>query len=151
MGGGISCLNAMFFPWKGAIRMSRKTYRNRSIFELQQLEIRRFLTTAMVDTNHILQVVGTDSAETIQLNGVSSGTKVTVSGVFVSGTTTLQQFTIGSSSGQFTKINIDAKGGNDNVSFSNNFSYSGGSTVHGGDGADTLTGGKNNDQLFGDN
>ena len=51
-----------------------------NIFELQPLEIRRLLTTATVDASHVLQVIGTGSADSITINKNSSG-KITVTDV----------------------------------------------------------------------
>src|SRR5512146_821570 len=83
-----------------------------NIFELQPLEIRRLLTTASVDSNHVLQVLGTSSSESITVNKNSSG-RLTVTGV-------TDTFAIGSSSGQANAINIQAGGGNDTVLVTSN-------------------------------
>src|SRR5690348_4914327 len=109
-------------------------------FEIERLEPRQLLTTASVDSNHILQIVGTSSAESIVVNALSNG-KIGVSGVTT-------QFTAGSASGQFTKINIDAGGGNDTLQINGNVPYSG-ATLGGGGGNDTLTGGSAADLLSG--
>jgi uncharacterized delta-60 repeat protein len=128
--------------------MSRKKSGRISLFELQPLEIRRFLTTASIDSNHILQIAGTGSADSITINGVASGTRATVTGVTSGGN--LVQFTIGTGSNQFNRINVVAGSGNDTVQINNNFTYSS-STIAGNDGADNLIGGRGNDSLSGGN
>jgi uncharacterized delta-60 repeat protein len=108
-----------------------------NIFELQPLEIRRLLNSATIDSGGILHVVGTGSSETITLNQLSNG-KVSISGV---GT----QFTPGS---QFTRILIEAGGGNDTVQIFNNVIYTS-ATITGNAGNDTITGGRSNDTIYG--
>ena len=112
---------------------------------LHLLEVRRLLTTAVVDATNTLQIRGTTSAETITVNRTSTG-RLTVTGVS-------ETFAIGSSSGQANKINIAADLGNDTVLISSNVKFDSGvpipCTLAGGGGNDTLTGGPGNDLVSG--
>ncbi len=109
-------------------------------FGLEQLEIRRMLSTASVSSTHVLNIVGTPGNDTIVVNKLSNG-KVSVSGVTT-------QFTAGSGSGQFKTININAGNGNNLVQINNNVPYTA-STIIAGSGNDTLTGGIGNDSING--
>src|SRR6266480_684094 len=129
--------------------MSRKNCIRKPIFDLQPLEIRRLLNSAFIDASHVLQVSGTGGSDNITINGVSSGTKVTVTGVTDAGGS-LVQFTIGTGSNQFNQINMNAQAGNDTVVISNNFNYVS-STLFGSDGDDSITGGKGADCILGGN
>src|SRR5439155_11137968 len=115
------------------------------IVQLQPLEIRRLLTTAVVDATNTLQILGTSSADSITVNRNSSG-KLTVTGVTAT-------FAIGSSSGQVNKIFIQADLGNDTVLITSNVKLSSGagipSTLAGNGGNDSITGGPGNDLLSG--
>lgn len=113
-----------------------------SIFELEPLEIRQLLTTASVNSSHVLVITGTSNNDTIIVNKLSNG-KVSVSGVST-------QFSPGSSSGKFNQISVNAGNGNDLVQINNNVPYNS-STISGSNGNDTLTGGKGNDSIDGDN
>src|SRR4051812_14940507 len=106
--------------------------RNGSIFELQPLEIRRFLTTASVDSNHVLNVNGTGGADNILIDTRSDG-RITVSGVGSS-------FAAGSGSGQFNQINVHGNDGADTITIDSSVPYNSAS-IFGGNGNDTLTGG----------
>lgn len=122
--------------------MPRKQRLCANIFELQALEIRRLLTTATINnTTHTLVVTGTSSADTITLNQSASTGKVSVTGV----TTT---FTPGTGTNQFTKISVDAGGGNDTIQINGNVAYTA-ATLGGGGGNDTMIGGSKADQLAG--
>ncbi|MEO6437099.1 MAG: hypothetical protein ABIP55_15255, partial [Tepidisphaeraceae bacterium] len=119
---------------------------DKNIFDLEPLEVRRFLTTASVDAANTLQILGTGSSETITVNRNTSN-RLTVTGV---GTT----FVIGNSAGQVNKIVIQAGGGNDTVLLTNNVRFPSGNagipaTIAGNAGNDTLTGGPGNDVLSG--
>jgi len=120
--------------------------RSRSnIFELQSLEMRRFLTTATVDSTNTLQILGTASAEDITVNKGSTG-KLSVSGVTAT-------FSIGSAAGQVSKIFIQAAGGNDTILLTNNIRFTDNTgipaTIAGNAGNDTITSGPGNDVLSG--
>ena len=111
---------------------------------MQPLEIRRLLTTASVDSSHILQILGTTGNDTITVNKNSSG-KLTVTGVTAT-------FTIGSASGQANAINIQASDGNDVVLITSNVKNGTTGipvTIAGNNGNDSLTGGPGNDVLSG--
>jgi uncharacterized delta-60 repeat protein len=118
----------------------RQKNKQRLFTELQLLENRRLLTTASVDSSHVLNIAGSGSGDTIFVNRKSNG-KVSVTGV---GT----QFTMGSGSGQFNKISITGGGGSDNISISSNVTYLS-ATIAGGTGNDTIGGGVGNDLLSG--
>src|SRR2546430_155438 len=107
---------------EGSSGMSRRNCTRKSIFELQPLEIRRFLNSAFIDASHVLQVSGTGGSDNITINGVSSGTKVTVTGVTDAGGN-LIQFTIGTGSNQCNQINMNAQAGYDTVAIPNNMHY----------------------------
>ena len=117
----------------------------RNIFELQPLEIRRLLTTAFLDGDHRLHILGTNSSESITVNKLSNG-RVSVSGV---GTT----FLPGNSAGQFNNILIEASGGNDTILITSNVRFSNGAgipaVIGGGNGHDVITSGRGNDQING--
>lgn len=110
------------------------------------LEVRRLLavTASLDNATKTLNIAGDGSANTIFVNQNNAG-KVTVTngGVQVGG-----QFTPGSGSNQFNKINITGSGGSDNIQISNNVTYTS-ATLAGGSGNDTLIGGKGNDLLSG--
>jgi uncharacterized delta-60 repeat protein len=116
-----------------------------NLFELEMLEVRRFLTTASVDGTNTLQVIGTSGADDITVNKNSSG-KLSVTGVTAT-------FTIGSAAGQVNKIVIQAGGGNDTVLVTSNVKNSSGVgipvTLAGNAGNDTITSGPGNDVLSG--
>ena len=119
---------------------------DQNLFELEPLEVRRFLTTASVDGTNTLQILGTSSSETITVNRNSSN-RITVTGV-------ASTFAIGSSAGQVNKIFIQAGGGNDTVLLTNNVRFPSNNqgipaTIAGNNGNDTLTGGPGNDVLSG--
>ena len=104
------------------------------------------LTTASVDSSHILQILGTTGNDTITVNKNSSG-KLTVTGVTAT-------FTIGSASGQANAINIQASDGNDVVLITSNVKNGTTGipvTIAGNNGNDSLTGGPGNDVLSGNN
>src|SRR4051812_40576061 len=112
-----------------------------SIFELEPLEIRRFLTTASLNgTTHTLTITGTSGNDTITLSKQANG-KVSITGVAA-------QFTPGGGTNQFNKIVVNAGSGNDKVQIANNFNYSSAS-LNGQGGNDSLTGGNNNDTASG--
>ena len=113
-----------------------------SVFELEQLEIRRFLNSASVSSSHVLTINGTTGNDTITINQLSNG-KVSISGIST-------QYTPGSGSGQFNQIFVNCGNGNDLVQINNNVTYTS-STISGSNGNDTLTGGKGNDSIDGDN
>src|SRR5258705_12295606 len=83
-----------------------------NIFELQPLEIRRLLTTAVPDASHVLQVIGIGGADSITINKNGSG-KITVTDVVTT-------FTIGSGAGQINAILVQAGSGNDTVLVTSN-------------------------------
>src|SRR5687768_13267956 len=90
--------------------------RNHNIFELQPLEVRRFLTTAIPDpATNTLNIGGTSGAESITVNRNTSG-RLTVTGV-------VETFPIGNSAGQINKIVIGAAGGSDTIIISNNVRF----------------------------
>ncbi|MGB7160843.1 MAG: hypothetical protein WBD40_22460 [Tepidisphaeraceae bacterium] len=111
------------------------------IFELQELEVRRFLTTASIGSSNTLNILGTGSGETIFVNRLSNG-RVSVTGV---GST----FVPGSGGGQFNKINISGVGGSDSITISGNVPYNS-ATITGGSGNDTIVGGASGDRIIGD-
>src|SRR6478672_12914823 len=85
---------------------TRRARRNRrNIFELQDLEVRRFLTltTHAVDGTNTLQLIGTSASESVTVNKPSTSLVVTD---VTNGVTTTFTFPVGSGSGQANKINI---------------------------------------------
>jgi uncharacterized delta-60 repeat protein len=98
--------------------------------------------SASVNSSHVLNITGTSGNDTITVNKLSNG-KISVSGVST-------QFQLGTSSGKFNKIFVNAGNGNDKITINNNFTYTS-STISGAGGNDTLTGGKGNDSIDGDN
>jgi uncharacterized delta-60 repeat protein len=121
--------------------MPRNTRPCANIFELQALEIRRFLTTASLSSStHTLNITGTSSGETITLNQGSNG-RVSITGVSTT-------YVPGSGSGQFNKININAAGGNDTIQINGNVAYTN-ATLGGGSGNDVMIGGSKADQFSG--
>ena len=107
-----------------------------NLFDLQPLEIRRFLTTASISSG-LLTINGTSSGETITVNQFSS-TSVSVTGV--SGSFTRANF---------TRIFVNAGGGNDTILISGNLG-SVETTISGGNGNDFITGGGGPDRISGD-
>src|SRR5437762_13358153 len=91
------------------------------IVHLQPLEVRRLLTTAVVDATNTLQVLGSTSADSITVNRNSNG-RLTVTGVTAT-------FAIGSSSGQANKINIAGDLGNDTILISSNVKFDSGAAI----------------------
>src|SRR5687768_8930412 len=106
------------------------------IFELDQLEIRRFLTTASISSN-TLNVLGSGSGETITVNKNTSN-RITVTGV----STTFDP-------NAFDFINISGVGGNDTITITGNVVYTS-ATITGGSGNDNITGGAGPDRIIGD-
>ena len=126
--------------------MSSRPAPRAGIFELQPLEIRRFLTTAVVNASNVLVVTGTSAADAIAVTATGTGRTV-VTGVI--GSDGLQRrFDFGTLVGQYTRIQIDGLGGNDNLSIANPVTYSG-STIFGSAGNDTITGGQGKDTIQG--
>jgi uncharacterized delta-60 repeat protein len=118
-------------------RVSQKTSKfDSNIFELQPLEIRKLLTTAAIEAGALLHIIGTGSADTIQVN-LNGSNRVTVTGV---GTTF--------NPASITQILIEAGGGGDTVQIFNGVNYSE-STITGNAGNDSITGGKATDYIFG--
>ena len=107
-----------------------------NIFDLQPLEVRRFLTTASVSSG-LLTINGTAGGETITVNQFNS-TSVSVTGVSGS-----------FSRASFTRIFVNAGGGNDTILISGNLG-SVQTTISGGNGNDFITGGGGPDRISGD-
>ncbi|HEV2293464.1 MAG TPA: hypothetical protein VGR35_06380 [Tepidisphaeraceae bacterium] len=112
------------------------------IFELQPLEVRRFLTTASILSGNVLRIDGSSSSEEIVVNRLSNG-RVSVTGVSTT-------FVSGNSAGQFNKIFVNAGGGNDYIFISGNIGSGIPSTISGGNGNDTMVGGAGADDFSGD-
>src|SRR5687768_15262580 len=128
---------------------------DQNIFELESLEVRRFLTTASVAADNTLSILGTAANDVITVNRNTAG-RLTVSGVAT-------QFNIGSGAGQVNKILIQASGGSDTILLTNNVRFpsnnagipstlagnAGNDTINGGPGNDLLSGGDGNDMMDG--
>jgi uncharacterized delta-60 repeat protein len=132
-------------------RAARRARRN--IFELQDLEVRRFLTltTHSVDGSNTLQLIGTSSSESVTVNKPSTSLVVTD---VTNGVTTTFTFSVGNSAGQVNKINIQMSGGNDTVLITSSVKNGTAGipvTVAGNDGNDNITTGPGNDVLSGGN
>jgi uncharacterized delta-60 repeat protein len=127
--------------------MSTRASVRTGIFELQPLEVRRFLTTAVVDADNVLQIDGGSGADSITVTQLSSG-RVTVSGV-VASDGLLRRFDFGSDPGFFERINIDGLAGSDTITISTTLTNYLSSTINGGTGNDTLTGGNRRDTFNG--
>jgi hypothetical protein len=115
-----------------------------NIFELQPLEVRRFLAVNVTTSGNTLIIVGDNSSEFITVNRNASN-KLTVTGW---GPT----FTIGSADGQINQISLAGQGGSDTILLTNNVRFPSNNagipgTISGGNGNDTITGGPGNETL----
>jgi uncharacterized delta-60 repeat protein len=117
---------------------SRSRTRVSGIFELQPLEIRRFLTTASL-SGGVLTVSGTSSAETITVNKNSSN-RITISGWATT-------YAIGS----VTSMIINAGAGSDTITITGAVGSGIPSTINAGDGNDQIATGLGDDVIFGQN
>jgi len=105
-------------------------------FSVESLEIRALMSASLANGN--LTIVGTDNAETINVNPANNGTQISVQ----IGAAAPQLF----DASLVTKLTINALGGDDTV----NINVNRPSDVHGGQGNDTLNGGDGDDVLTGE-
>src|SRR4051812_32233905 len=99
-----------------------------NIFQLQALELRRYLTAASVDSTHHLIVTGGTGDDTITVSrasGNTDGKTIVVSGVN-------KTFTYGTGSGQYTQIRVDGSTGKDTITLATNIVYDRSTLIGGG-------------------